>query len=503
MPARSHIAIAIGLHQLTAVHATERKGQLCIQRTLAEPRPDSIDPADAEATGSWVAHVLEQAGIPRGKATIVLGREHVVLKRLTLPTVVESELPEMTRLTMLRDLPFDADGAVMDYLPTGDDGTRTNVIAVAAPKPAIDAVRQVIDVAGWKVQRIALRSMGMVSLLRTLEAPDRCRLVVEVSRGNVDFSVVVDGEVQFSRATNLSLNLDDPNELADALRTETRRTWMSYRITEGTREVDEVLVFGDRDQLGPTAEALGELLQKPSSVLVDHPEVDEAGEHVERVWPLVGLMLETMHDALTVDLEHPRRPPNRKDERRRVALMAVGFALTMLMLAIVLSQRSLADLRETVEAKKTEYGGLYGPDCAYYRERFRYQHVQKWSELSPDWLGHLNALATEIPSADRVVLNQWSGAMRTVAVAYEKDGSSDWVWRDTPALALLVDGEAVDRATADAVRNRFVSLDWIRAESSGSDRPGGRRYEFPFTYRLETARATFDDAAPANEEAAE
>ena len=397
----------------------------------------------------------------------------------------------MMRLTMMRDLPFDADGAVMDYLPTGDDGTRTNVIAVAAPKPAIESVRQMIDVAGWKVQRIALRSMGMVSLLRTLDAPDKCRLVVEVSRGNVDFSVVIDGEVQFSRATSLSLAIESPAELADALRTETRRTWMSYRITEGTREVDEVLVFGDRDQLGPTAEALGELLQKPSSVLVDHPEVDENNEHVETVWPLVGLMLESMHDATTADLEHPRRPPDRKAERRRVVVMAAGLLFVVSLMAFALSQRALATLQDTVDEKKTEQSALFKSDSAYYRELFRVQHYRRWSELSPDWLGHLNAMAEEFPPADRVVLNQWSGAMRRVEVEREKQ-SGETVWIDEPDLVLLVDGDAIDRPTADAIRAHFVDLEWMRVRSSGSDRPGGRRYGFPFTYRLETSRAAFE-----------
>ena len=49
----------------------------------------------------------------------MVSREHVAVKRLTLPTIEVQELPEMTRLALHRDLPFDPQEAVIDFVATG------------------------------------------------------------------------------------------------------------------------------------------------------------------------------------------------------------------------------------------------------------------------------------------------------------------------------------------------------------------------------------------------
>ncbi|MHC5008991.1 MAG: hypothetical protein ACYTGF_16725, partial [Planctomycetota bacterium] len=106
MPGRNAIAIDIGRRRLRAVLADCDRNRVTIRQSLVEPVPDDLDVADARAVGTWAGQQLSAAGFPKAKAVIAIAREHVVQKRVRLPTVDARELPEMTRLAVQRDLPF-------------------------------------------------------------------------------------------------------------------------------------------------------------------------------------------------------------------------------------------------------------------------------------------------------------------------------------------------------------------------------------------------------------
>jgi len=133
MSARSTLAIEIGRRRLRALHAVHQRGVLRVKRILAEPFPKEIDREDVQALGAWVGATLREAKFPRTRAIVAMAREHVGFKRLTLPTTVDDELPEMTRLALRRELPVDAARAVIDFVPVRRDESSTTVLAVAVP----------------------------------------------------------------------------------------------------------------------------------------------------------------------------------------------------------------------------------------------------------------------------------------------------------------------------------------------------------------------------------
>jgi hypothetical protein len=184
----------------------------------------------------------------------------VVLKRVRLPTVDARELPEMTRLALQRDLPFDADSAVIDFVRVERGAGSTTVQAAAVPQAALAAARQAARSAGLGVERISLRGTGCAALLGSFDAGGQGGvLAVDIIGERVEFSVVVDGAVRFSRAGELP-PADDPAQIADAAVTEARRTWMSYRIVEDADDVRRAVVFGDPRVSELVAGSIGEIL---------------------------------------------------------------------------------------------------------------------------------------------------------------------------------------------------------------------------------------------------
>jgi hypothetical protein len=88
------------------------------------------------------------------------------------------------------------------------------------------------------------------------------------------------------------------------------------------------------------------------------------------------------------------------------------------------------------------------------------------------------------------VLDGWSGTLDFKGVRFDKKTKN---WASPKSLAIVVDGEAKDRATADALRAALVATEWYVTSSSGTDAPGGKRLPFGFTYRLRTTRTTLID----------
>ena len=101
MTARNEIVIDLGRRRLQAVQVARSRNGLRVKRALVEAVPDGLNIDEAKAYGAWAGLQLAKAGFPRTKATIEIAREHVALKRLSLPTSEPSELPEMTRLALL------------------------------------------------------------------------------------------------------------------------------------------------------------------------------------------------------------------------------------------------------------------------------------------------------------------------------------------------------------------------------------------------------------------
>ena len=114
----------------------------------------------------------------------------------------------------------------------------------------------------------------------------------------------------------------------------------------------------------------------------------------------------------------------------------------------------------------------------------RFRHLEAWQEMGADWLQHAMVLASMLPPGDQLVLDGWTGSLDAENVAYDED--ADQKWQTRQAISIVIDGEAIDRATADALREALVETQLYSASSSGADTRSGNRLNVGFTYRLRT-----------------
>lgn len=469
-----------------------------------------------------------------GAATISIGREHVGLKRITLPTTDAAELPEMTRLAMQRELPFDAESAIIDFTPVERHETSTTVLAVAVPRSRIEAMQAIAETAGLKVRRIALRTMGAAALMNTLvetqsagvrvEDVGRVRddagatgsgagspptavappatLAVDVVGEGVEFCVMCEGSIRFSRAAEVPAPQDEL-AMAEAVVTEARRTWMSYRVGDESGGIGEAVIMGDRRVAEYAAGPVGEMLKMPVRVLREHPRVDSTAHVVmrgdsregpknddvdlARVWPLVGLLLEEESRGERIDFLHPRKAPDVGARARQRRLLAAAAVVIIGGAAFTFMRQDLQSLRARAQSlvKQRDQGG-----SAYaraFRDTYKLEHLKQWSGVHVDWLDHAMFLAQVAPPPTQIVLDSWSGTLNFPGVTFDP---KSFKWGAEHQATIVIDGEARNRATADAFREALIQNPIYAASTTGADARGGKRMPFGFTYRLRTRAAT-------------
>jgi hypothetical protein len=407
----------------------------------------------------------------------------------------------MTRLAMQRELPFDAESAVIDFVPLSQQDHRTVVLAVAAPQQILDHAKEIARAAKLGVERISLRSMGSALILKHLgDEPRNAVLAVDITSDSIEFCVVEKGLVRFSRAAELATNVQ-PEDLAEAVITETRRTWMSYRLAEGSEEIRHVLVMGDPRVCVEAAEPLGEMLRVEAEVLNAHPLVEANGNDVTRVWPLIGLLLESGHGGQTIDFAHPRKAPDLAAQRRKRMLFAAGAILVLLFGLWTFANRDLQKLESELERMQSLRGDLLPEFHRNRRDAAKLRHIEHWEAVQINWLDHLAQLAAMAPMDDLhpppIVLDSWRGQQRFTGVEFSRRSRE---WSAPMQVSITLGGEARDRRTADEFRAALVSAEVYATSSTGPDSAGGRRLPYGFAYRLQTNVGSLADGDTAADE---
>ena len=486
MAGRRVIAIEIGRAKLRAILATRDRRSLSVERVLVEDIPPHIAASPSGDQGQWVAGQLKAAGFPNGRATVALAREHVGLKRITLPSTDANELPLMTRLALQRELPFDAEQAVIDFVSVERTEQSTTVLAVAAPREVLMSTVATMRAAGLPIDRIALRAMGSAVIARSHDADrDSNTLAVDVTGDGVEFCVIERGHIRFSRAAELP-DQKEAEIVAEAVLMETRRTWMSYRIVEGAGEIERLVLMGPESVTRLAAPPIAEMLKAEEMNLDLHPLITSRLERLDRVWPLAGLLLEPALGGETINFAHPRKAVDRAARKRKRMLLAAGIAVVALLGVWTVLHRDLASRRAEVEALTTTHSGLSLPYRQSQRNFALLKHLEHWRGSDVRWLDHLLFVQTVSPRAGELVLDSWTGTLDFRGVEYD---SKERTWSAPKSVTIVIEGEAKDRATADALRERLVKAEWFTTRSIGTDAPGGRRLPFGFTYRLESTEA--------------
>lgn len=480
-------AIDLSSDQFTAVHLTAARSGVKVGARVSLDIPPDIEPSDDEWIGKWMARTMKEHRFGPGPVVFVVPRQSVGLKHLVLPSTRLDELPGMVAIKMAGQLPFPAAGSIIDYAAVRESEGESEVIAAAVREELIDRYKSLAQAGGFRIHRIALRPLATGSLIAEMSRErSGSLLAIDLRRyGEVELVVACDGRVCFARAAEVISASEkvDRHEEARRLATEAKRSWMSYRATEESPDVEHIVVIGNDGLAGGVATEVRSLLGRPTEVLLSHPKVSGDTATLGPAWPLVGVGLAAAEGLDGVNFFQPKQAPDLAAHRRQRVLGAVAAIIIVLGSIWTAGNMHLRRLEGQLKSLTDEKDALLPDFLGYEHERFRLEHLSRWERARFNWLDHLAFVSQHLPQTQQAILGSFSASMNE-PVMRRKEGK--WLGVEMEA-SLQFSGAAVSRPIADAIRAAFVDLDTYRTEPIVADTSSNdKTYTEAFGLRLIT-----------------
>ena len=399
-------------------------------RALPLEFPADADRADAAILGAAVAKALARAKIRPGPVVMGVARANVVLRTVVVPdTGAEGTIASLVRFQVVRDLPFRAEDAVIDFqvlrrlparppadgvtastaAPAPDAVDRVEVLVAVARQESVTFHSQLAEAAGFQLAALGWASQANAVCLRatTDSAAGATRAVVLLRQEEVGIEVVEDGALVFSRGVPIpAATAADPDAWIRTVTIEVVRTLHAFAGSSGRPSPSAAFVFGGTGQEGPVAEALRARLGFPvecpdlaARLGLDRTEPDA----VNAGFSVLGLALGVTDPAgLGFDFLNPKRPTPPTDMRR--VRMLVGAAAGIIALVLVLGIRStLVKRRTAVLAQLQEELGSGEKKRPTYRQMIQQAAtLRAWSGEEREWLDHYAHLSAILPPSEEV-----------------------------------------------------------------------------------------------------
>ena len=123
--------------------------------------------ADAETTGRSLAAALAPYRKGSQQTIVCVDRDKLQWQQLSLPPASAEELPELVRFQFERDMVSTEEDKGFDYLPlSGDEETPHQVLAIGVASEELAEIRQVVDAADLKLDRLVPIQIGRIALVR-------------------------------------------------------------------------------------------------------------------------------------------------------------------------------------------------------------------------------------------------------------------------------------------------------------------------------------------------
>ncbi|MEZ6059060.1 MAG: pilus assembly protein PilM [Planctomycetaceae bacterium] len=402
-------------NELIAAVGSASGSMVTFRKVVATRREEGQDLSPAEI-GESLRRSLTNAGIVANSASVVLPRSLVTFRRIELPHVPDAEVPEMVRLQAATRLTVPIDSVCLDFvpLPLVPDSATRDVLLVTLPKKNVEQVRQTLQACGLELTSVLVSSFAVAaSLVSAGLMPVISDHTVEALvwlRSDVIEMIFVRGNtVIFSHS---GASWQSRERIEQAVKAEVTRARLAAAEDIGDYTVSRVTLLGSDDITSAVPDSIARRLSDAevrridaSRILLDVPATDDrapsdllaiagaiAGEHA----PSVG----------AVDMIHPRRPPEKKDNRRLIAIVSIGAALLLLVGGWTWRQSVIDGMEAQRSAIVSEVSRMKRSNDAGKEELALDLKLEDWQARDRNWFAEMQNIQQIFGSTERVLIRE-------------------------------------------------------------------------------------------------
>jgi Tfp pilus assembly PilM family ATPase/Tfp pilus assembly protein PilN len=392
-------------------------GRVRVTRTFVVPRPVTSITGSGPLQIDWLKPELVKLGIYGGQVLVALPRDEAVVKRVELPDVSDDELPVMVRFQAGAKSSVALDELSLDFLPLPrrSEMPGREVLMATISRQTLDEVTTVCQTAGLEAKVIGLTAAAVAEFVARAESQISDvggeSLVVARHGNRVEISVLRRSHLVFSHSSRL------PDEAsgqeAQAIVSEVSRALVALRGAVADVKIDRVWTLVGLDEHDHLAEALHRRLAcdvRPldpfAEVECDRQVTDAISDRSLFAGPLGMLLANSDPRVPAIDFLSPRRPPVKRDERKRRAVLAGASVAVLLVILGIYQWYRVAELDTTIAALDQETRDvdekIKKGEPATNAEGL----VAQWQADGDDWLDELAELTRRMPSTERVYLQK-------------------------------------------------------------------------------------------------
>lgn len=443
--------MALGLFskKLVAIDWDARNLRLVLVRPRAEgvdllkavsiPIPPDVKLDDAEGMGAFLREAMRQARISEKRALMSIPRDQVVLNALSLPPTPPEELPAVVQFQIVKELPFAADQATLDFaVGTGFDPKAPSIVLVAAVRnDQLSFYRRVAYEAGLTAERIGLRPHANLCAVTT-KAPGlqgKTLLVIEVGPQLTEIDIIKNETLVFSRAASVTLQeygaagagrVEDsrisslevrdrePDEAGrravNSLMVEIVRSFEAHRATDPSINVDHIVVCGAsgiEQQLSQMLAARFATQADPYSPEHSLDLTPQRAKELRGFSAALGLALGHAQKGLwAFDFLHPKKPVSKRTVRLKKVPIAAATAVLFVLSGVTSYAKFVLPKRQQVAAveERLEPKRKHAKNINEFKELV--EALENWRDSEQCWPDVLATLSENFPSDEEVVVSR-------------------------------------------------------------------------------------------------
>ncbi len=345
MASQNSLIVEITDFYVKLLFASSNQGETAVTSCAVVP----IAQLSEENVSQALSQAIEKQGIKTegAKVILVLPRQLVLFRYLSLPSHNDAELEQMVELQAINNTPYAREDVSIDSVVLEKDDTgHSKVLVIIVPKDVIDRQISILSLAGIMPNIVSLSSLGLLQWYLHHESQSSsdskgATALINLDKKSSEICICYSGKMAFSRSVRLGLDDLDESKFQDFFK-QLDLTISSYRKENFGNEVDKIVLISSSIK----AEVLREELQKEYEDDVEvcsavkgvniqkgfeWPKFVEAEDSV--ITPLVGLAL-TQGDYL-INLIPSEIEEQKKSVRKRWAVIRCVVFLFMALAAIV------------------------------------------------------------------------------------------------------------------------------------------------------------------------
>ncbi len=276
------VGLDIGSSSIKAVELKKSKGEVEVAHLAIEPLASDIVVdsmiVDQGSVSSAITKIFNESGIKTKNVATSVSGHSVIVKKITIPTMDDSELAGSITTEAAQHIPFDIADVNVDYqILSEDEGPQMDVLLVAVKKDKIVNYTNSLALAGKAASIVDIDAFALQNCYEYNyePAPSSTVALLNLGASVMNINIVKGSNPLFTRDVSVG-----GNQYTDSLQKELD---LSFDDAESLKLGNKVGTVSE-DAKMPILQQVTEIIVLEIQKTFDFFRATASGEHIERIY---------------------------------------------------------------------------------------------------------------------------------------------------------------------------------------------------------------------------